>query len=691
MLTPIGVTSAEYWDAIKAGNPTHVRMTFQGQGIVLDDRDIYLGTGISLNDILNGDADLVMGKAVSKQVTTTFLNSSRLDGLKWSSEFALEFGVEIGSPAVTYWVQVGVFSGEKPNNITSASTIEFTAYDRMKLFDAIADEFIKSISYPATVQDIYDGLCAWVGVQNDSGDELPDIMSRSYASAPADMTGYTYRDILAWIAEACGCYAKINASGHVQMVWFTDNTAHAVTGSEEFRVESGDINDGMTWDEADQLTWDEVDELTWNDVSGYQETYRIDSVMVKQLNNDLAVSYPYTTDGNVYLISDNPFLSVGSYADVTAYIVPIYNRIYNFGGYLPVSVECIGNWCVEAGDIITLDVNEHTVTFPIFVKEMRWNGSVNDSYETTANKQRALYSNDATRQRNMTSKKIEMYVGDKYYQKRSGIAIEQEGVLIEGGQYVQIKAGHEFDKWTFDSGGLEFEGHAVVSDTPVEGQYVRFGIAPWTGEGIPNMESGLFPQYDFDAQYANLILRSWKYRANASLTKPQQAHLHIDAIDTLDNDQGYSDEGSQICLYTDRTDSNAVAGWLGTRTYMWRRIYGETVYYYFLESLSTREAKDNIQPVKDFGDAIDKLQPVSFMYKTESAKKKGGRTSYGLVYEDAVEVMPEICTGKEKKGINYMNLIPILLSEVQHLRKRVAELEKAVLTKDEEKSKGDER
>ena len=684
------VNDSDYYNNIKAGNLTHVRMTFTGQNIVLEDQDIDLSAGVVVNDILNGETDLVFGKAISKQVTTTFLNSSRLDGLKWTSEFTLEFGVDIGSPATTYWVQIGVFSGEKPNNITSSRTIEFTAYDRMSLFNGIADDFVKGITYPATIQDIYDGLCSYVGLTNVSGDELPTIMSRSYASAPADMEGYTCRDILAWIAESCGCYAKINADGNVQMVWFTDNTSYAITGTEEFSVESGDINDGMTWDEADQLTWDEIDELTWNDVCGYSETYRIDSILVKQLNNGLDVSYPYATDGNVYLISDNPFLSVGSYSDVTSYIAPLYNRMVTLGGYIPARIECVGNWCVEAGDIITADVNSTTITFPIFMKEMRWNGGTNDSYETTGNKQRALYSSDATKQRNMTSKKIEMYVGDNFYQKRSGIEIEEQGVIIEGGQYVRIKAGHEFDKWTFDPEGLEFEGHAIVSDTPVEGKYVRFGIAPFTGENIPNMECGLFPVYDDSADYADLRLKVWKYRANASISKPQQAYLHLEAIDTVDNDQGYSDEGSQICVYPDKTYSNAVSGWLGKRNNMYRRIYGESVYYYFLESLSSREAKDNITPMKDFGDAIDKLQPVSFMYKTESAKKSGGRTSYGLVYEDTIDVMPEICNGaKDEKAINYMSLIPILLTEVQSLRKRVAELEKQVFTKEE--TKGDEK
>ena len=65
MLTPTGVTTSAYWDAIKAGNATHVRLTFIGQNIVLDDSDIDISSGLEITDIFNGDTDLVFGKAVA--------------------------------------------------------------------------------------------------------------------------------------------------------------------------------------------------------------------------------------------------------------------------------------------------------------------------------------------------------------------------------------------------------------------------------------------------------------------------------------------------------------------------------------------------------------------------------------------------------------------------------------------------
>ena len=695
MITPTGVTSAQYWDAIKNGNPTHVRMVFENQNITLDDSDIYLSTGVTVTDILNGDTDLVFGKAVSKQMTTAILNSSKLDPLIWTGEFRLDFGVEIGSPAVTNWVTLGYFSGEKPNNVTSNEVIDFTAYDRMKAFDILADDYVNAIEYPATVQDIYDGLCAYVGITNVSGDELPNIMAREYASAPMDMEGYTCRDVLAWIAEASGTYAKINADGNVQLVWFNETT-HVITGDEEYSVESADANDAMTWDVADTYTWDRFDTLTWNDVCGYLETYSIDQYCIKLLSTDMTINYPMALGGNVYLIVDNPFLNAGSATEINNYIKPLYDRTKAFGGYLPVQIDAIGNWCIEAGDIITADVGIHTIAVPLFMKTMRWTGAVNDSYEATGNKTRATYQNEAVKEKVLNTKEIRLIVegeGENYYTRQSGIIINQYGVSISGDKYLELSTGgymsiqteHPYDKWKFDAEGLTFEGHAIVSDEYVLGSYITFGISPWTGETIPNVQCGLFPEYNANADYANIIIQTW---SSAYSGYPDTARVHFDTMVTADADYDY--EGNMAYVYTENTTGGNCAGWLGSRDNIWRRIYGETIYYAFLESMSSREYKQEIEPLKDYGEAIDNLEPVSFVYKSEAkrTKKKGkaNRKSYGLIYEDTVKYLPEVCNDHgDEKTINYIELIPILLGEVKHLRQRVAELEGKGKSKKDEK------
>ena len=100
--------------------------------------------------------------------------------------------------------------------------------------------------------------------------------------------------------------------------------------------------------------------------------------------------------------------------------------------------------------------------------------------------------------------------------------------------------------------------------------------------------------------------------------------------------------------------------------------YGDTIYYHTLVQNSSRYKKQDIKTMEPVGEKIDKLEPVTFIYKND---QKGQRRA-GLIYEDAVNVMPEICVEHDgEKAINYVEMIPMLLKEIQDLRARVKALE----------------
>ena len=705
MLTPTGATFAQYWNAIKAGNITHVRFTFLGQNIVLDESDVLVDSGVVLNDVFNGETDLVFGRTLSKQVTVTFINSSKLSSLNWTGEFTLEFGVEISG--VTNWVTIGYFTGEKPKNVTTVQTIQFTAYDRMIRFETLADEFLKSLTYPKTIQQIYDALCTYIGLQNVAGSELPNIMSRSYASAPADMQGYTCREVLGFIAEACGCYAKINSAGKVQMLWFTSNTSYIVTASEEFSVESGDIGSGMTWNEADTYIWDNFENFKWDDFNGSQSSSgSIDRLYVKQLSSDMDINYPDESGTNVYGIVDNPYLSVGTYSDVTAYIAPIYDRLSAFGSYIPVQIECVGNWCVEAGDIITIIANGKTITFPIFVKEMTWNGAVNDVYDTTANNRRQVYNSESTKQRVMTSKKIEMYVNDRYYEKKSGISIDENGVEIIGDKHIHLQADAN-QQWRIDSQGLSLYNSTRDSNAmQFGGQFdaqrltAEAGVYAYNPGGDTTHGRLAFVSVDLANHYYSFSVFEYSYpgvpafrpwfnygmdlgTSSYKINNVYAGSVYADGI--------YSPTAFGVDIYpSSGITSRKFSFWDyqgGGFQVRGESLSGDTwnivnvTYYGQVVSPSSRNVKHNIREIKTIGDIIDKLAPVEFVYNDDKQDKK----HFGLIYEDTVGLLPEICEetrtkeGKAEKAINYAELVPVLLKEIQDLRKRVAELEREVI------------
>jgi hypothetical protein len=95
----------------------------------------------------------------------------------------------------------------------------------------------------------------------------------------------------------------------------------------------------------------------------------------------------------------------------------------------------------------------------------------------------------------------------------------------------------------------------------------------------------------------------------------------------------------------------------------------------YLTSSDSR-LKENVKPITDNGDIIDRLAPKKFDWKT------GGKNAYGFIAQEAIEVFPEAVSagdsGDEIKSpwaMDYSKLVPILVAELQSVRQRLAALE----------------
>ena len=102
---------------------------------------------------------------------------------------------------------------------------------------------------------------------------------------------------------------------------------------------------------------------------------------------------------------------------------------------------------------------------------------------------------------------------------------------------------------------------------------------------------------------------------------------------------------------------------------------GTTYYQISLVGASSRAIKNYIKPLPDMGEQIDRLNPVSFIYKNRASEG----IHYGLIHEDTVGIIPDVCKFDQYtdggRYINYEDLVPVLIKEVQSLRKRVKQLE----------------
>jgi len=85
---------------------------------------------------------------------------------------------------------------------------------------------------------------------------------------------------------------------------------------------------------------------------------------------------------------------------------------------------------------------------------------------------------------------------------------------------------------------------------------------------------------------------------------------------------------------------------------------------------STLDSKENIKKLNNGLDVVLKLNPVVF----DSKDHEGIKNIPGLVAEEVNEIYPELVKKDEENnivGINYTKLIPILISSIQELEKKL--------------------
>jgi len=92
---------------------------------------------------------------------------------------------------------------------------------------------------------------------------------------------------------------------------------------------------------------------------------------------------------------------------------------------------------------------------------------------------------------------------------------------------------------------------------------------------------------------------------------------------------------------------------------------------------SDKRLKENIVEIKEGLSIINQLRPVKFDWKDDSPFAHLYPTEYGLIAQEVEKIIPEIVgtMKQDYKGINYESLVPLLISSIIELTKRVKKLE----------------
>lgn len=418
MLIPVNVTVEDYNDAISQEMMTHARVTFVVDNVVFQDEELEQ-SGITLLTYMNSEENLRFGKAYSTEVNLTLFRSNKTDDLNFAHEFTLEFGVDIEDEIE--WVKVGHFVADKPVINLLSGTVEIIARDRMMRFEKDANEFIRTLAFPCSISDIYDRLCDYVVLDNVPGNEIADVMNRQMQNAD-NFYFETCRDLLAAIAEANGCYAKITSNGEVKLAWFEDHTADQnlirdncfggkIVKLEKSYSKKWAILEDKKWKNVESVQYSEYDNnsnpfkysyihYVWEDndtirdvfqptydefsngrLWAYVENYTWDAVSSMKWKEIEAAD---DMAGKIYAINNNPFILYDTDEEIKAHLQWILDKLTLFRLYYAASIRMVGNWLIEPGDTILFEVSDgNFIELPVFNRVLSWNGACNCEYETT--------------------------------------------------------------------------------------------------------------------------------------------------------------------------------------------------------------------------------------------------------------------------------------------------------------------
>lgn len=331
-----------------------------GTGGAIRGSDIAVtGGGFTYTSVLNGDNDFTVGRAVSAQIETTLVNDSgQFTNYDFNRLFSVSLSIltnpEAESETDKYTeISLGVFQGERPEKVRG-KLIEFRLYDLMTMCDISAEEFITSLTFPTTLGAIYTSLCNFVGLTPSQTSGFTNS-TKNFTANPFSSAGYTAREVLAWIAEAAGRYARMDEDGKVELIEF-GTFAHKVLLTDRFEMSENEF-----------------------------VVPQIGKLEVYNSYGDQLVTAG--TGSNTYVISDNPFLYIENDTEITSlqpFVTAIYNRLTHFPAYHPASVRCEWYPLIKCGDIITvIDDYGDEITFPVFSQTVRWNGFGKVEYENT--------------------------------------------------------------------------------------------------------------------------------------------------------------------------------------------------------------------------------------------------------------------------------------------------------------------
>ncbi len=357
-------TSQAWKDYSRDIGAFHIKATIRNGSSVLNltDKD-FMQRGISFTDSMSGMSEIALGAVVTNTFSATLNNfDGKFDNYNFSgATISVQFGIVFGN-GTEEWINRGVYTIDKPNNI--GNTIKIECYDQMDKLNRNFNGFVTT-TYPVTYKALIQAICTACGVTFGTWDSAMANSNVTAVIASAFNESTTCRQVVSWILESVGGYARINpVTNRLDcLVW---NRAQWSTSD----VINGGIfnvwNSVSTYSGGTISPWSVVTDRNGGTFFDGDGAYALEKVKNQTIYvDDIEVTgiraYVYDTAdeasygsagsaGYVLSIHENPFVGEGNKTTVA-------NEVWsNVQGLKvrPFQASLFGDPSIEAGDTIIL-------------------------------------------------------------------------------------------------------------------------------------------------------------------------------------------------------------------------------------------------------------------------------------------------------------------------------------------------
>lgn len=267
-------------------------------------------------NMINPNNEITIGNTCSSSVTfSIYMPTISLE----NKEIPIFEGVKVGKE-INY-IKLGIFTVTKQTSDGEYTSYE--AYDRMYKADM---PYFSDMAFPSTDKAILNEICGKLGIS------LATNIATTHTINDKPQ-GYTYREIIGYMAMLQGCNAVINSDGNLELRWYKDS-GYVLDGHKYYQQ-------GVTFTTSKDFI---IQKLTCNNTkSGSTEQSQIIS-----------------GDGATGLSFANPFMT-------QAILDEVYKKIGGFT-FRPLTVKFVGDYRLEVGDIIT--VNKGGVDYKVPIMQI---------------------------------------------------------------------------------------------------------------------------------------------------------------------------------------------------------------------------------------------------------------------------------------------------------------------------------